>query len=330
MVKRIEVDAFLSFLGEGISEPALILGSDQEKYIMKNQRILHNGERKDFNCMFLNEMLAYQIARHLDVPVPEVAIANIDSMLIENDPKITFVHRFHEGNHFASKKLSHKEDNLEKNYKEALRMGKPYIVRSWRAFFEKVTNIGDISRILAFDLLIGNFDRYNNTGNLLISNDRGSRRLYAIDHGHAFFLPTWNTQKINMLKAPTPSLEYLNWFVDMILKNNLKIGAANGMGEVFRSIEDNIDLTDVSDHSFQGIVDQIESIRIDNVDEWMNEIPDEWYISKTDQITYYKQFLMNQKNLVRDLIQRLALRQAFSNYRGGVLEWESERPTGTV
>lgn len=327
MVKRIEVETFLSHLGEGISRPALILGDDFNKYIIKKEKIKTSEGTKLFNCMFLNEILSYQIACHLEVPVADAAIAHVDSQLIKNDPTITFVHQFKEGIHFASQELQNKEENLKDNYLEAMKMGKPYIVRSWNAYFNNIVNKDDISKIIAFDLLIANFDRFGNTGNLLISTDEHEeRKVFAIDHGHAFFGPIWDTTKIQAFKTQQ-SANYIHQYMNEILKNNNLF--ANGFGEVFRNIETSIDLNELSNHSFMEIVYRIENIDEDLIDNWLQTVPDEWFADKEIQIAYYKRFVLKQKNLVRLLIQEMANRRAFSNYRGGDLEWQSAKQAGT-
>lgn len=328
MVRIIDVDAFLDYLGEGVTEPALILGSDFQRYIMKKQMLIEDGKKVIYDCLFLNEILSYQIAKYLEVPVPDAAIAHLDSMLIDNDPEIRFVHQFQKGIHFASQELRNKEENLKDNYREALRMKRPYTIRSWNTFFDNITNKEDISKIISFDLLIANFDRFGNTGNLLISNKNNKRKIFAIDHGHSFFGPIWGTNKINSFRSVNDP-EYIDKFINLMLQLNLDDGEVNGLGEVFRSIEEHIDLNDLTYHSFYEVVKKIELINDDLIDEWMNEIPDVWFTEKTVQVAYYKQFVLNQKNLVRILIQKLADRKAFSNYRGGVLEWENESPTGT-
>lgn len=329
MIKRIEVDAFLNYLGEGITKPALILGSDSNRYIMKKQKAKVDGKTITYDCMFLNELLAFQIGKYLEVPIPDAAIAYLDPLLIDNDPEIRFVHKFQEGIHFASQELYSKEENLKENYQQALRMGKPYTVRSWNTFFKNITNKNDIAKIISFDLLVANFDRFGNTGNLLISNEGNQRKVFAIDHGHCFFGPIWTTSKINMFKSASENMEYIDTFINTMLGENINVGGVNGLGEVFRSIESHIDMNDLSQHSFYDVVKRIEKINESVIEEWFNEIPDKWFIEKNLQVSYYKHFVLRQKNLVRILIQRLADRRAFSNYRGGVLEWENERPTGT-
>lgn len=329
MVKEVSVDAFLTYLGEGISKLAVVLASDANRYIMKKQKVRIDGKTITLDCMFVNELLAYQIGNYLEVPMPKAAIAHLDPLLIDNDPEIRFVHKFSDGIHFASKELTNKEENLKENYRHALRMGRPYIIRSWNAFFKGVTNKEDVSKIVAFDLLIANFDRFGNTGNLLISTENESRKIFAIDHGHSFYGPMWTKNKVSAFRRVNSGREYIDGFVNTMLNENIKHGEVNGLGEVFRSIESYIDISDVSQHSFYEVVQKIERISEELVDEWMSKIPDEWFVEKDRQVSFYKHFVLKQKELVRILSQRLADRRAFTNFRGGVLEWKDEKPTGT-
>ncbi|AQX56384.1 hypothetical protein BC359_02895 [Priestia flexa] len=332
-MRKINVDTVLRYLGQGISQPALILGDDFEQYILKTQKVVENGENKTYNCMFLNELISYQIAKHLNVPIPEAAIAYMDEKILESDPEIRFVNRFYAGNLFASLELPNIEENFVHNYELMMQMGKPHLLRTWNHFFSNIVNAEDIAKILAFDLLIANFDRYGNTGNLMVSNTNEGRKIFSIDHGHAFFGPEWHTNKIQNLRAPQATEQYIESFVNVILDNNNWPGRgrfANGLGEVFSAIESNIDLTNINNHSFFDIVYEIEQINETIIDGWIREIPDEWFVEKEVQIAYYKQFLMNQKNLIKFLIQRLAERKAFTNFIGGVLAWKTERTAGTV
>jgi hypothetical protein len=333
LVRKIYVETVLKYLGQGVSRPAVIIGDDYLKYILKTQKVMVEGKPITHDCMFLNELFAYQIARHLDVPIPEAAIAYLDQRIIAKDPSITFVHRFYEGNLFASLELSDKEENLVENYEEMMKMGKPYISRTWNAFFANITNVEDIAKIIAFDLLIANFDRYANEGNLLVSTTEDGRKIFSIDHGHAFFGPIWNTPKMTNLRAPSLSLSYIDSFVNLIIQENaVRLGNANGLGAVFHAIEPNIDLTNLLNHSFMEVVNIIEHISEDLIDDWVSDIPEEWFdkADKTTQISYYKHFILNQKYIVRHIIQRLAERNAFTNFLGGALEWKAEKNVGTV
>ncbi|MGX2958068.1 HipA family kinase [Peribacillus sp. JNUCC 23] len=334
-MRKIYVETVLKYLGQGITKPAVILADDFQQYILKTQSVVEDGKSKFYNCMFINELLAYQIAQYLGVPIPEAAIAYLDKRIIEKDPEIRFVHRFYEGNLFASHELTNKEENLVENYEDMMKMGKAYITRTWNAFFSNIVNADDIAKIIAFDLLIANFDRYNNEGNLLVATVDEGRKVFTIDHGHAFFGPTWETNKINALRAPTASMDYVDTFVTLALRGNVFEdinGYADGLGSVFKAIEPNVDLTSLVNHSFFEIVNLIESITEELIEEWISNIPVEWF-DQSEVITqkaYYKHFIYNQKEVVRHIIQRLANRKAFTNYLGGALEWKEEKNVGTV
>ena len=61
MVREIEVATFLKNMGQGVSRPVLVIGDDFKEYILKNENIDNNGTIQKYNCMFINELLAYQI-----------------------------------------------------------------------------------------------------------------------------------------------------------------------------------------------------------------------------------------------------------------------------
>lgn len=327
MIKEIQVNSFLKFLGQGITQPALVLADDFQKYILKRQKVIEDGNRVNHNCMFLNEILSYKIAQYLDVPTPEAAIAYIDPRLIEDDREIVFVHKFEEGLFFASQEIENIEENLYENYAQMARMGKRYIKRTWNAFFDNIKNSDDIANIIAFDLLIANFDRYRNQGNLLIANTEEGRKVFAIDHGHAFFGPTWTSSKIqNMRLAPTG--QYVDSFTNYLVDTNE--GKIDGLGMIFNAIQSKIDLTDVKNHSFMNIIAEIEHINERTVDSFFEGIPHEWFIEYDMQTTIYKDFLLKQKGLIRYIIQNLMNINAFSNTVGGVLHWIDEKRAGTV
>lgn len=330
MINRINVDAVLSPLSEGISKPSLVVGDDFEKYVLKTEKVFIDNKIVMLDCMFLNELLAYQIACFLGVPVPEAAVAFLSERLLEKDPKLTFVHRFYEGNLFASKELKYIENNMVENYQEMRAMKKPYIKRSWNNFFSNIENVEDISKILAFDLLIANFDRYGNIGNLLISAQYNSRKIYAIDHGHAFFGPKWGTEKAKFMKSVNNTYQYINGYINIAFKDNIDRGLLDGLGPVFSSLESGVNLKNVKEHSFIDVVDLIECISEPLLDQWFSEIPDEWFVDKNNQITFYKYFILKQKNLVRFIIQQMAERNAFSSYLGGELQWKKDMNVGIV
>lgn len=327
-MREIEVEAFLKPMGQGITRPALVLGDDSEEYILKNQESNNKGSLVNYNCMFINELLAFQIGEYLDIPMPEAVIAMLDELLIETDPMIRFSYRFKEGKFFATKNIKEVENNLLENYKHLKEMNKPYLSKSWKSFFNKVDNKEDIAKIIAFDILIANFDRYSNEGNLLVSSENG-RKIYAIDHGHAFFSPTWTLEKMNCLRINKITMDYINSFVLLVI-NSMRQSGECSSGIIFNAVQEYINLEDVENHSFKDIVLKINSIDEDMIIRWCNNIPDEWYLDKESQIAHYINFILKQKSIVHVIIQILAYHNAFSNYRGGELKYESKQKENTV
>lgn len=321
MIKEIEVDTFLKYMGQGISRPVLVIGDDYNEYILKNEKIDNGGNLTNYNCMFLNELLSYQIGRYIGVPMPEAAIAFVDNKFTTDEPLVRFAYRFEEGRYFASEKLKYLENNIMENSKQLIMMNKPYIIRTWKNFFSNIDNKYSVSDIVAFDILIANFDRYNNVGNVLICNDEKSRNLFAIDHGHAFFGPIWDQKKINCFKQVAMTNDYINAYANLIW-NNMH-GELSGAGVIFKALEEYINLEDLQQHSFLNVVQKIENISENMLDVWLHTIPNEWYIDESLQMTYYKKFILQQKDIVRYIIQNMAERNAFTNYKGGKLEWKN-------
>lgn len=320
-MKSIEIEGFLKPMGEGITRPALVIGDDYNEYIMKSEKVNENGTIVNYNCMFVNELLSFQLGKFLNVPMPEAVVAVVSSEFIEGDPTIRFSYRFEEGKFFATRKLEEVENNTLENYEILRTMSKPYIAKSWNKFFEQVENKEDIAKILAFDLLIANFDRYNNIGNILVNIEEGkTKKIYAIDHGHAFFGPFWSQEKINCLNISEVTPEYIKCYCASILDVVRQAGNF-GTGRIFGALEKFLSLEDVCNHSFNDIILKIRSITPELILSFCENIPDEWYISKENQIAYYTNFLMKQKDAVEHIIQLLAYNNAFTNYTGGILQY---------
>lgn len=331
-LKRIEVDTFLKQLGDdkpGMSKPVLVIGSDGETYILKTQNVFIETTQKweVWNSMFVQEALVYNIAKFLDICIPDSVIADVDVDFLQNAPSLVFKHRYTEGPHFASKLIEGVEDNLLKGYQQLKLMKKPHINRPWTNFFKKVSNPQDVPKIIAMDLLTANFDRFANDGNLLIASPNGKRSIYVIDHGHCFFNPNWDINKRSaLIQAPSQPT-----YVNDIISEYFRLNGGSpfvGLGIIFRALDQHINVSDPNNHSFMDVVSKIESITPDIISEWFKDIPDEWYIDKPSQIAAYNQFIMKQKDLIRILINDLFKLNAFQETTGGVLNW-IDKKTGT-
>ena len=316
-MNKVEVETFLDKMNTGITAPSLVLCDDGNRYILKKEE--ENGIKYD--SMFLNEVLGYKLAKHLEVPVPECAIATIDKELVDMDRGIIFVHRFNEGMYFASKEELNIVNNVMDDVDELRKMGKPYIERTWNDFFRNIENKKDIAKIIAFDLLIANFDRFNHLNNFLVTKDYKLNRFVAIDHGHSFFGPSWSNEKMRALDGYSSSD---NQFINFIYSLYVKVsnGAAN-LGVIFKGIEQHVNITDINNHDFFSIIQAIESIDESLLISFFDDMPDAWFVNKQMQIKYFTEFLLNHKYNVKILIQMLAKDNYFTNYRGGDLQWET-------
>ena len=334
MIKTVCLDAVIKPMGDGSTRPIIVLCSDGNTYILKNEKIDNNLNKANYNCMFLNEALSYLIAKYLSIPVPESVIINVDEDFSVYDPSLNFSYRLKKGLYFGSRELQFIDNNLLENHRVLKEMGKKYINNSWKNFFKDLENIEDLAKIIAYDLFISNFDRYTNEGNILVSNS-DKKRVYAIDHGHAFFGPFWNENKISNLKSVQNTSSYIDNYLNLahylntIEIDEIKLYKFNGLGVIFDAMQNNIDLQNLELHPFRNVVFDIEAITEELLDTWFSYIPNEWYIDKSFQIAIFKNYILKQKNLIRYFIQRLVERNAFSNYLGGSLLWK-EKNCGTA
>lgn len=333
-MERIDVDVFVKQLGDntgGMSKPVHIIGSNGKEYLLKNQNV-YNEQKKDWeewDCMFLQEVLVYRIAKYLGISVPDCAIASVDDSFLAQAPSLRFSHRYVPGYHFASKIVEGVENNLKDGYYQLLKMGKPYIKKSWNSFFNNISNKDDIPKIIVLDLLTANFDRFGNTGNLLIASENGDRTLYCIDHGHCFYGSSWaNMYKKNMMMSVGNSQQYTLQWVELLLGSTGSQFPMSGLGEVFRALDQYIDVSDPDNHCFHDVVLLAEGINASMVDNWLYDLPDEWFVEKQIQIPMYKRFIVEQKNLLRIFLNIMAGQKAFQSYVGGVLSW-NVKLTGT-
>lgn len=334
MIKHIEVDAFVKVLGDdtpGMSKPIQVIGDDGKSYILKNQNVFDHREQSwvNWDSMFLQEVLVHRIANYLSIKTPDCAIANVDPLFLEMAPSLRFNHRYVPGFHFASGLVDNVDSNLKEGYLRLMELGKPYIKRSWNKFIKDITNKEDIPKIIVLDLLTANFDRFGNTGNLLIASENGRRYVYAIDHGHCFWGPSWNSliKKQRLMKIHSRQEYYQQWLTTLIQSSDAPM---SGLGKLFKSMEQFIDVSDPKDHCFIDVVHITNQITPNTIDKWFEDIPDEWFVDKPNQISIFKSFIMENVRNLPYYINQMAKYGAFdSTYLGGDLEWPVKH-TGTL
>lgn len=308
----------------GISEPLLIMAENGEKYLLKHQKIFIDGKWTDHNASFLQESIVWQAAKEFNIKIPDCAILNLDDVVIKQNMTLRFKYDLKPGLYFGSKVINETETNLVDNYKEAMKKKEVHLNAPWKNFFGDIYNFYDVPKIIALDLLVLNFDRFSNFGNLLIGIEDNNRFIYVIDHGHCFGNPYWNIDKSELLNA---GIQSEDTFITQVIQDYRECNGQNGffgeLGVIFKALEQYIDLSNVEHHSFTDIIYQMENLNPEVIARWLLTIPDEWYVNKPMQQKLYLKFLISNKMNVRKIIEILHAFNVFNNTVGGTLLWKS-------
>jgi hypothetical protein len=164
-LKTVRVTRYVTPLREGGSLPAIVEADDDGLYVLKF-RGAGQGPRA-----LIAELVAGEIARALDLPVPDIVFAALDPDLArtEPDPEI-----------FALIAAS-----------GGLNLALDYLPGA--VMFDPLVNKPDAdvaSRLVWFDAFVSNVDRTARNPNLLVWH----RRLWLIDHGASLYfhhMPGW-------------------------------------------------------------------------------------------------------------------------------------------
>ncbi|RYF26343.1 MAG: aminotransferase class I and II [Comamonadaceae bacterium] len=163
-MRTITVNRYVTPLREGGSMPAVVEGDDLGLYVLK-----FRGAGQGVRAL-MAELIAGGIARALDLPVPEIVLAQLDPALAqtEPDPEIQDLIRASGGLNVALDYLSGAV-----NFDPAVDAVTPEFA----------------STLVWFDTLVGNVDRSARNTNLLMWH----RNPWLIDHGAALtFHHAWN------------------------------------------------------------------------------------------------------------------------------------------
>ena len=306
----------------GMSKPISILASNNKKYFLKRQYVVdQNGVPHNENAVFMQELFVSQIANSLQIPIPSCAILNLEKEFLEANEDLRFRYHLKPGLYFGSEILENVESNLVPHYIEALQHGKPQIIRSWNSFFRNVENSEAYASIIALDLLTANFDRFSNEGNIIITNHNNNRKVFALDFGHCFLSPYWDKNKARFMQSIPDKDQNPNNYIDFFLSELLK--ATNRpltpLGTIFSGMQNNIFFE--SGNPFAKIISKIESLKLEDLRIFINQIPSVWISGDALQQDTYVNFIEKSKYLVRLLLDKLYQLGAFNNSLGGKLEW---------
>lgn len=159
MVRTIAATRYVTPLREGGSLPAIVEADDQGLYVVK-----FRGAGQG-TLALAAELIVGELARALELPVPELVMARIDPALGRNEPDAEI------------------RDLL--NRSAGLNVGMDYLPGSIM-FCPAARHTADAalaSRIVWFDAFTANVDRTVRNPNLL----RWHQKLYLIDHGAALY-----------------------------------------------------------------------------------------------------------------------------------------------
>lgn len=178
-LRTVRVTRYVTPLREGGSLPAIVEANDDGLYVLK-----FRGAGQGIRAL-IAELVAGEVGRALELPVPELVFAEVDADLArtEPDPEIFALVR-------ASAGL-----NLALDY-----------LPSSVAFDPMIETLDPVlaSRIVWFDAYVTNVDRSVRNTNLLMWH----RRPWLIDHGAALYVhhsPGWESQP-ERARAPFPGI----------------------------------------------------------------------------------------------------------------------------
>lgn len=178
-MKTVAATRYVTPLREGGSLPAIIEADDDGMYVLK-----FRGAGQGPKALAA-ELIAGELARVAGLPVPTIALANLDPDLArtEPDPEIQSLIRASAGLNFAI----------------------DYLPGS--VMFDPVTQHPDAelaSAIVWFDAFVTNMDRTARNTNLLIWH----KRLWLIDHGAAlYFHHAWDEDYLAHSRTPFPMIK---------------------------------------------------------------------------------------------------------------------------
>ncbi|HEY2397208.1 MAG TPA: HipA family kinase [Rudaea sp.] len=163
-LRTVTATRYVTPLREGGSLPAIIEADDQGMYVLK-----FHGAGQGPRAL-IAELVAGEIARVLQLPVPEIVFVDVDADLARTEPDAEIQHLIR-----ASAGL-----NLALDYLPG------------SVTFDPLVDQPDAdlaSRIVWFDACVSNVDRTARNSNMLVWH----RRLHLIDHGAAlYFHHAWD------------------------------------------------------------------------------------------------------------------------------------------
>ena len=183
----------LGGVGVGITGPQFIRADDGRVYVvkLKSNRL---GTK-----VLSSEFLAAEIGKIMGLCFPPSDLIAIKREMLAHSLRLAELGAG-EGLHFASRYLDAAQYVSRKNWRTA-------------------ANLPEMAGVILFDHLFHNADRANNQKNLLLRQENGVYRIYAIDNSHLFRSGRWTAESLAALE-PKISM-YYRYSFGYLLKDSL-------------------------------------------------------------------------------------------------------------
>ncbi|TGY52351.1 protein kinase family protein [Ligilactobacillus murinus] len=330
MIDTLKIDAFLNARANkpGVSRPALIAATDGNTYFLKG----HFGTFKDgltkLDAALAQEAFCYSLAKFLKIPTPDFVFIEVTNDDLSDFPQLRFENNITQaGIYLGIKEVKNLLTDELKLLLRELDYGAPGAQNKLNKLVAQISNKHDVPKILYFDCLTANVDKYRNFDNILLYRSNNGKTLLSIDFGYCFFGPYWNTreyyttpgfEKIKLLQNNNPDNMWYG-----ILLNSLGNNTILTETPVFKLLERLIDCKN-SSNPFREIYSSTKLLNAANLTTMLNYIPNEWFVGGTYQRNMYLQFILNQVDNLPVFFDYLVSQNCFTNISGGGLVWQDK------
>ena len=322
-----------------MSSPLIVQDRDFNRYIMKSPTGKNSqGQLVKEDAVFFQECIGYMLAEKLGLHIPKIVALNLSKKMVENNPEIMFQRGQRPGLKFGTSMIAGMESNFVQTTNMKKNLTESRLLSPWIKYFTNVVNVDEFPSIIALDIFLMNLDRFGNNGNLLIANQSDRRIAYSIDYGHSFLGPYYSQELQNKqdvlqhaqfqpISNPTNIENYTNYVLNLLL--SCTDSRLSGIGNVFRAMQSAITFEN-SINPFIKPIDILTSISDNNFLSMLNTIPDEWVSGGIQQKNYYKQFMLDQQQLLPMLLESIYNNGAFENSLEEALEWQTNNKASGI
>lgn len=281
----------------GHSKPIRIKGNDNRIYYLKSKYSRKNDMDEDASA--LQEYISYELAKQLNILVPNYKIINVNDKIIEDNKKVGKV-ALKKGKYFASEIVPNATTAPTSSDK-----------KDWKIFLDGL-DPQIFADLIVFNIYISNKDFFINPTNLITSTrETGEKILYAIDFGASFvnpFLPSTDKIRFNRMRSTE---KQNNFQIDKTTA--LKTYAENpdsfrmdletaGSIYVLNFLANKLSY---ETNPFNNMVKKIENIKNSDIEEIIRNAPGEWFTQEyeNEDKEVYINFLKKNKYKVKDVIE---------------------------